>query len=366
MNFPGLDPSWEYSHKVAHCLGLLKTWDLERCQDELRKGVGVLVVANTALGDTVLCTPLLAALAENLGRERVGFLVRHPNQSLYWDSPSVGDVFCVRGKYRGLGQLKVSLKGTNYRLALVANCTEPDLIPWLYWCGIRGFLRYRTRWSRFASWFANQHEMRRAGESDYATGHAVENNCAMARALGLTVKEEKIRLHINEQNPHGDRNPYFIIHPGASRESKCWPLERWAEIARKVFLSTGWDLVLTGNESEKALAERLSALSQSDGVHRVYNYCGELSLRELAALIRDGRIFLSGDTGPYHIAVAVGTPTVTLFAPTDRGSSIEACGPRGVDPSRHRVVQTRRVGELISSISFSEVWDEVRKVLVWL
>ena len=64
---------------------------------------------------------------------------------------------------------------------MLANMTEPDLIPFLWRCGVRGFLRYRTRWTRYPRWIANALMLRRPRAPDYATGHAIENNLAMAR-----------------------------------------------------------------------------------------------------------------------------------------------------------------------------------------
>jgi ADP-heptose:LPS heptosyltransferase len=139
----------------------------------------VLVVATTALGDSLLTTPLIETLAQHLGPSRVSFLVRAPYAELFRGDPRLHRVFTVRGKYRW-ENLRAELRTDPHRIALLANLTEPDLIPYLGWCGVRGFLRYRSRWTRYPRWIANDAMLRRPAEADYATGHAIENNLAMA------------------------------------------------------------------------------------------------------------------------------------------------------------------------------------------
>ncbi len=90
---------------------------------------------------------------------------------------------------------------------------------------------------------------------------------------------------------------------------------------------------------------------------------GKLSLAELARTQSRALAFLSGDTGPYHLAVAVDCPTVTLFAPTDRGSSVEACGPHQAPALFHRALQTEKPGDAIHTISLQHVLVEAVAVI---
>lgn len=381
MNFPGLELGWNTTHRALHTAGLIHPWDLEQTRSAIERGARVLVVASTALGDSLLCTPLLKTLGEKLGPDRVGFLVRKPFAELYEQTPWIGNVFTSRGKFRGLGDLKSQLQPANYEIALIANCTEPDLVPWLWWCGIRGFLRYRTRSSHWANWFANQEMMRQPGDPLYATGHAVENNLAMAEALGISATSRRLELfdkrvcafsnktsgdfYVNKSRTPGMSSPpvtlppVVLIHPGASRPGKCWPLERWASIAGELKERFGCRFIITGSASEIPQAGTLQRLMPSGTENRA----GEYGLCDLANQQREGSLFLSGDTGPYHLAVAVGCPTVTLFAPRDRGSSVEACGPIGVDERLHVTLQTKQFNDPIESIPLDAVLQKTIEVL---
>jgi ADP-heptose:LPS heptosyltransferase len=74
-------------------------------------------------------------------------------------------------------------------------------------------------------------------------------------------------------------------------------------------------------------------------------------------------LFLSGDTGPYHLAIAVGCPTVTLFAPRDRGSSAEACGPHQAPAEKHIVLQTAAFKTGVETIPVASVLDAAQLLL---
>ena len=357
MNFPGLDPAWSWFHHAARDLGLARPWSMLQCREALGRNEKVLVVATTALGDSLLTTPLIETLAHHLGPERVSLLVRAPYAELYRDDPRLHRVFTVHGKYRW-GNLGPELRGDPHRLALLANITEPDLIPALWWCGARGFLRHRGRSVRYPRWIANYGMLCRPGDTDYGSGHAIENNLAMAEALGFEPATHRLDLpHLKKKDLKRER--MVLIHPGASRENKRWPVENWARLADEIADKFQCGINFTGSRAEEKLVDDVILHMRA----RAGDAAGTLSLTALAELQTEATAFLSGDTGPYHLALAMDCPTVTLFAPTDRGSSVEACGPHHTDPTRHRAIQTAHYGDSITTLSFERVWEEVKSVL---
>jgi ADP-heptose:LPS heptosyltransferase len=353
MNFPGLDPIWTLAHRAGHAVGLIRTWSLDEARASLDQGAKVLVVATTALGDSILTLPLVETLSQRLGRERVSLLVKNPYVDLYKSDPRLHGVFYVRGKYRW-GSLGDKLDADPHRIALLANTTEPDLVPFLWQCGVRGFLRYRSRWTRYPDWMANQDMLLRPRTPGYATGHAIENNLAMAQALGLEPTTHRLSLPHLRAEPDAPVENVVLIHPGASREIKRWPVESWATLADRLAEKFKCTIALTGDRSEHSLAAHIAATMRT----RAQVLAGKLSLTELAKTQSRALAFISGDTGPYHLAVAVGCPTLTLFAPTDRGSSTEACGPHQAPKKFHRALETARLGDTIDSIPFDDVLTE--------
>jgi heptosyltransferase-1 len=352
MNFPGLDPAWTFAHQAGHALRLIRTWTAPEIRAALEGGEKVLVVATTALGDSLLTTPLYQTLSDTLGPKRVSLLVKQPYAELYHGDKRLHRVFTVRGKYRW-GSLREKLDFDQHRIALLANMTEPDLVPFLWHHGVRGFLRYRTRWTRYPSWMANEGMLRKPGTAEYATGHAIENNLAMAKALGVEATTHRLALpHLRAESTV--REKIVLIHPGASREIKRWPVENWARVADTLAEKFGCTIALTGDRSEHSLTAHIAATMKT----RPQILAGKMSLTALSVLQSNALAFLSGDTGPYHLAVAVECPTLTLFAPTDRGSSVEACGPHQAPSKFHRSIQTQKAGDAIHTISFEQVLAE--------
>jgi len=352
MNFPGLDPVWSLVHHAARGVGLIRPWTMPGIRSALNRGERVLVVASTALGDSILTTPLLETLATHLGPERISLLVREPYAELYEYDPRLARIYFVRGKYRWSG-LRRQLAEDPHRIALLSNMSEPDLIPLLWYGGVRGFLRYRSRWTRYPRWMANEPMLRQPGAPDYASGHAIENNLAMAHAIGCEPVTHQLSLP-RYRLGIGTRERRLIIHPGASREIKRWPVENWARLGDALAEKFQCAISISGSPDEVPLAREIAQRMKSSP----HVCAGEISLKALARLQAASTAFLSGDTGPYHMAIAVGCPTVTLFAPTDRGSSTEACGPHQADPVFHRALETEQLGDNISTIPFDTVLAE--------
>ena len=165
---------------------------------------------------------------------------------------------------------------------------------------------------------------------------------------------------------HQIEERFVVIHPGSGAAVKEWPAHRWRAVA-EALANQGSQVVLTGSSSEAELCE---AIAGSDP--RRVSLAGNTSLPVLAEIMRRAAIALGPDSGPLHLAVAVGTPSVHLFGPSDAGRY----GPWG-DPARHRVVSAGwscpRCGDLsphrgpgcgcMLAIQPDDVLDAARSVL---
>jgi lipopolysaccharide heptosyltransferase II len=125
------------------------------------------------------------------------------------------------------------------------------------------------------------------------------------------------------------------IHAGAGAYSRAriWPTERFAEVARSLIKMHNIPIIIVGGPDEVEAATTLQRLVQGDAVH---NLAGKTTIHETAALIERCSLFLGNDSGPMHIAAAVGTPVVAVFGPSNK----EAWGPYTPpgEPSPHRIV----------------------------
>ena len=124
--------------------------------------------------------------------------------------------------------------------------------------------------------------------------------------------------------------PVVALHPGSGADVKNWLPERWIAVADELRVRHGARLVLTGGAAERVLVERIAA----GLVPRPLTLVGQTTLGQLAALFERSALVLGGDSGPLHLAAAVGTPTVRLYGPTSQ----KVFGPRG-DPMLHAAIQ---------------------------
>lgn len=127
----------------------------------------------------------------------------------------------------------------------------------------------------------------------------------------------------------GLSGPLVGIHASGGRESKQWHLDRFAAVARGLATSRGASIVLTGSTADRPMTETIGA--QLNNVPHV-NLAGSLDLLELAGVLSTLDVFVGSDTGPMHLAAAVGTPVVALFGPADP----RRYGPRG---DRERILR---------------------------
>ena len=108
--------------------------------------------------------------------------------------------------------------------------------------------------------------------------------------------------------------PLIGLHASGGREIKQWPPERFGEVAARLVRERGATIVLTGSAADRALVERARrSLPQT----AVIDLSGSLDLMTLAAVLERLDVYVTGDTGPMHLAAAVATPVVAVFGPSD-------------------------------------------------
>jgi lipopolysaccharide heptosyltransferase II len=108
-------------------------------------------------------------------------------------------------------------------------------------------------------------------------------------------------------------HPWIILHPGATAPSRRYPADGFAVVARRLVVESGWQVLLTGTAPEAALIAEIRAMAGVPTSALV----GRASLAEFAALIARAPLVLTNNTGPAHIAAALGTPVVALYALTN-------------------------------------------------
>jgi heptosyltransferase-2/heptosyltransferase-3 len=109
------------------------------------------------------------------------------------------------------------------------------------------------------------------------------------------------------------RQPIFCVHPGSGTLVKHWQEDRWAQVADILSVQLGAYVVFTGSPHELPLVQRIVGYMKQPSIASA----GDTNVGQLAALFQRAQIVLGPDSGPLHLAAAVGTPTVALFGPAD-------------------------------------------------
>lgn len=256
---------------------------------------------------------------------------------------------------RELAEFFAAMQATHFDLAVQLHGGGRYSNPFLLRLGARHTVGTRTadaaRLERTVPYLYYQHEPLRALEVAGFAGAPPLELEARLRALPEFSQQIAPRLHKPSQVP-GAQVPgakgTVVIHPGATDPRRRWPAERFAAVARNA-VDDGFRVLVIGDHSEKELAEavvelavgRLQPTGQAAGqaagtggngtAPQVESLAGKLSLGELAALLAGCNVMVANDSGPRHLAQALGTPTVGVFW---TGNAINA-GPLG--RSLHRI-----------------------------
>lgn len=146
--------------------------------------------------------------------------------------------------------------------------------------------------------------------------HEVERALSLMEACGYELPEDDDRnlrlLGVGAPHPAVEAvRPYVVVHPGASVGAREWPERRYVELL-ELLVERGGNIVVTGARSEAGLTEGICGRQDP----RIVDLGGLTDLRSLAATIAGAEAIVAGNTGPAHLAAAVGTPVVSIYAPT--------------------------------------------------
>jgi lipopolysaccharide heptosyltransferase II len=160
-------------------------------------------------------------------------------------------------------------------------------------------------------------------EPETVLRHEVRRQLDLVATIGARTHDERLSLVVPARGWEAARRcvierideqrPWVVIHPGASAESRRYPAEQFAAAARYLAEDFGCQIIFTGTESERVLVDAIRSGMEAPS----HSLVGELDLAGLSGLIAMAPLLISNNTGPVHIAAAVGTPVVDLYALTN-------------------------------------------------
>lgn len=333
----------------------------------------ILFIRLSAVGDVINTLPALEALRQSFPQAHIGYLVEDRAFTVIDGHPSVDEVILYPRKrwvamlrnprqwpslWREFSQLKQQLRSPRYDIALN------------YQSNLKGALFSLLSGARLRIGFAKNNSK----ENSYLFNHInvspeggelinrVEKFIALSAAAGANPdlaayrlperpdRREAVQLWLQQ----AQLNRYAVIHPGTSDfgAQKRWLPERFAELARRIRAEFQLTPVITWGPGEQALAQRIVDASQGAAVLAMQT----AHLLDLAEITRGARLYVGCDSGPLHLASAVGTPSVALFGPKD---------PRTYAPwnPHSRVVQKGEFWGEMADIKVEDVMAAARELL---
>ncbi len=337
----------------------------------------ILIIKPSSMGDIIMALPALSALRRSFPHAKIDWLVRpefapllegHPylDEIVIFDRKLLGKALRSRRAFSALVSLVRRLRSSRYDAGFdFQGLFRTASLAWLGGCKRRyGMTPTREPTGIF---YTNK----TAQTQDCV--HLVDCYLKMVKAVGAVVDNVEFVLPSDDKaagsamellNHHGaNQQNYVILVPSSMHADKCWPIERFAQLADRINSEFGASVIAVGGPSERALAEQLNQSSQSG----VTNLAGRTSLKELIALLRTARLVVSNDTGPGHIAAAWGTPVVMIFgrsnparvAPYGKGKCAAAVEPFG----RGMIIDSPDPKHHVNNVTFDLVYQKASELL---
>ena len=299
----------------------------------------ICILRLSAIGDVTHVVPVIHAIREHLPQARITWIIGKLEARLLKDLPGVEFiVFDKKGGLAAIRQLRQTLKSRHFDALLhMQVAARANLLSTL----IKSPLRIgwdKPRWRDRHQWFINQ-SVRSVPEQ-----HQVDAFLEFARALDVPVGPPQWNIPLASgdsdwaQKVLGDGPPILMISPCSSHVLRNWQAERYATVADHAISELGMRVVLTGGPSELEL--KTGQEIESAMKHTAQNLIGKDTINQSVALLKQAAVVISPDSGPAHLASALGTPVIGLYAatPSKRSGpyiSIDLCVDKYQDAARN-------------------------------
>ncbi|EML2226222.1 TPA: putative lipopolysaccharide heptosyltransferase III [Klebsiella aerogenes] len=288
----------------------------------------ILVIKLRHHGDMLLITPLVNALKQQYPAARVDVLLYAETRDMLAANPEINQIYAIDRSWKKQGkrhQLKMewqlirSLRQQRYDMVLnLADQWPSAIISKLTGAPTRIGFDFPKR--RHPFWRYCHTAL--ASTQQHNQLHTVQQNLSILAPLGLEINDAPARMGYSESDwaysrallPDGFQENYIVIQPTSRWFFKCWREERMSALINALS-AEGYAVVLTSgpDAKEKQMVENIiSGCPQA----RLHSLAGQLTLRQLAAVIDHARLFIGVDSVPMHMAAALGTPLVALFGPS--------------------------------------------------
>jgi lipopolysaccharide heptosyltransferase II len=300
---------------------------------EVWQGAGrVLCVRLDALGDVLMTTPAICALKESTPGRHITLLTSPAGAAVARLVPEIDEVLVYEAPWMKATPSRASsgmdrsfvenLRQGRFDAAIIFTVYSQNPLPAALYCYLADTpLRLahcrENPYQLLTDWVPDP-------EPCLSSRHETRRQLELVAAVGCRTARERLSLRVPPQAHDRvkqllyefglEEGPaWILIHPGASAPSRRYPPELFAEVADRLILQCGGQIVFTGTADERDLVHQVQGLMTLPS----HSLAGCLDLGELAALIEQAPLLIANNTGPVHVAAAVGTPVVVLYALTN-------------------------------------------------
>ncbi|MCP1104233.1 glycosyltransferase family 9 protein [Serratia nevei] len=269
----------------------------------------IVIFSTSALGDLMLNTPAIRALCERYPGAHITLVSSHKNRQLVEGSPCFHDVIYWDHKAKDILSIIRRLRKNRPQLAIILHSKAPYDIIAAIAAGCQYLFKdlYGNKPSGMERWLT--------GVSHSTGGHLIQRKLDMVGQLGCRTDNPEMFIPVAfppRETPPGQ--PIVGFQMGASETLRCWPVARFIQLAQRLLAqSATLRIVLIGSAAERAIEREFMAGLSEEQRQRVVSHVGNTTLLQLLAVIADMRLLITGDTGPLHLAIALKTPTISLF-----------------------------------------------------
>lgn len=317
-----------------------------------------LFIRTDRFGEFILNLPAVKAVKQKFPSAHICMLVNPTVKEIVEGNPSVDEIIVYNpDKTRGLlKNLKLTggLKKRKFDLAVILNPQKKfHIITFL--AGIPVRLGYNRKFG-----FLLTHKIE--DKKSLGQKHEIEYNLDLVRAIGIGTEDKSLFINIPEADvrfadslltEHGIQKLDLLValHPWTSDPVKQWPLENFSQIGQKILRELQCRVVIIGGKLEAEQSKKFC-----EGSKDFINLTGRMSLRQSGALLKRCNLLVSNDSGPVHLASAVGTPVIAIFRNDLPGKNSVRWGPRS---SGSIVIEKSR----LSDITVDEVLEKIKEVV---
>jgi len=294
--------------------------------------IDVLAVRLDTIGDVLMTGPALRALRDSAARPRVTLLTSSPGAEAGELMPEVDELIVYEAPWmkRDSGEpgaaadraMVDELRRRRFDAAVIFTVYSQSPLPAALMCHLAEVPLRLAHCRENPYRLLTDHVPE--SEPHDRVRHEVRRQLDLVATVGATTADERMSVELPEAKHARARallaelgideaRPWLVVHPGASAPSRRYPVEGWAEACRRLADDHGMQIVMTGDAHEAQLTD---SIQRAAGLPD-RSLAGRLDLATLGALLDAAPVLVAGNTGPVHLAAAVGTPVVDLYALTN-------------------------------------------------